>query len=105
MTLRYPIIYVRGYAMTERERNETAADPFCGFNVGSTLYRAVTDKASTPATSAWFTEARRSSCHGRLYVGALRRRRPESTNARPSRLNGGKPATAAEWRESPEKTG
>lgn len=38
--IRYPIIYIRGYAMTDAERNETAADPFCGFNVGSTLYRA-----------------------------------------------------------------
>jgi hypothetical protein len=38
--LRYPIIYIRGYAMTVAERNDTAADPFCGFNVGSTLYRA-----------------------------------------------------------------
>lgn len=45
----YPIIYIRGYAMTEGERNETAADPFCGFNVGSTLYRAVLDKKSRPA--------------------------------------------------------
>ncbi len=36
----YPIIYVRGYAMTEAERNETAADPFCGFNLGSTVFRA-----------------------------------------------------------------
>ncbi|AQH05251.1 hypothetical protein A9R05_40145 (plasmid) [Burkholderia sp. KK1] len=35
--------------MTERERNETAADPFCGFNIGSTLYRAVADKNSKPA--------------------------------------------------------
>ncbi len=49
MANRYPIIYVRGYAMTERERNETAADPFCGFNIGSTLYRAVADKNSKPA--------------------------------------------------------
>ena len=40
MENRLPIIYVRGYAMTESERNETAADPFCGFNVGSTMYRA-----------------------------------------------------------------
>lgn len=38
--IRYPIIYVRGYAMTVAERDDTAADPFCGFNVGSTLYRA-----------------------------------------------------------------
>ncbi|VTU22930.1 hypothetical protein SRS16CHR_03150 [Variovorax sp. SRS16] len=41
---RYPIIYVRGYAMTASERDETAADPFCGFNVGSTVYRATVDK-------------------------------------------------------------
>jgi hypothetical protein len=40
----YPIIYVRGYAMSEGERDETAADPFCGFNVGSTVYRAAIDK-------------------------------------------------------------
>ena len=42
-----PIIYVRGYAMTASERDETAADPFCGFNVGSTLYRAVADRQSS----------------------------------------------------------
>lgn len=42
----YPIIYVRGYAMTESERDETTADPFCGFNVGSTVYRATVDKAA-----------------------------------------------------------
>jgi len=44
----YPIIYVRGYAMTEGERNETAADPFCGFNVGSTVYRASISKNNPP---------------------------------------------------------
>ncbi|WP_219096686.1 triacylglycerol lipase [Pseudomonas sp. UMAB-40] len=44
----YPIIYIRGYAMTVDERNETAADPFCGFNVGSTLYRATANKAQRP---------------------------------------------------------
>lgn len=43
---RHPIIYVRGYAMTEGERNETAADPFCGFNLGSTVYRANIDKTA-----------------------------------------------------------
>jgi len=42
----HPIIYVRGYAMTEQERNETSADPFCGFNVGSTVYRATPDKTA-----------------------------------------------------------
>lgn len=40
----YPIIYVRGYAMTEREQDETTADPFCGFNLGSTVYRATPEK-------------------------------------------------------------
>lgn len=44
----WPIIYVRGYAMTRAEIDETTADPFCGFNVGSTVFRATTDK-SKPA--------------------------------------------------------
>jgi PGAP1-like protein len=44
----YPIIYVRGYAMTEGERDETTADPFCGFNLGSTVYRATADKKAPP---------------------------------------------------------
>jgi hypothetical protein len=44
----YPIIYVRGYAMTESERNETAADPFCGFNLGSTVFRAGVNKHEPP---------------------------------------------------------
>ena len=44
----YPILYVRGYAMTEAERDETAADPFCGFNLGSTVYRASIDKDAPP---------------------------------------------------------
>lgn len=40
----FPIIYVRGYAMTAGEQDETTADPFCGFNLGSTVYRATPDK-------------------------------------------------------------
>jgi hypothetical protein len=44
----YPIIYVRGYAMTSKEIDETTADPFCGFNIGSTVYRAVPDKTQPP---------------------------------------------------------
>jgi hypothetical protein len=40
----HPIIYVRGYAMTKGEINETTADPFCGFNLGSTTYRATPEK-------------------------------------------------------------
>jgi hypothetical protein len=44
----YPIIYVRGYAMTRGEIDQTTADPFCGFNLGSTVYRAVADKDQQP---------------------------------------------------------
>ena len=33
----HPIIYVRGYAMTHGEIDDTTADPFCGFNLGSTI--------------------------------------------------------------------
>lgn len=44
----FPIIYVRGYAMTEGERDETASDPFCGFNLGSTIYRATIEKDASP---------------------------------------------------------
>jgi hypothetical protein len=44
----FPIIYVRGYAMTRDEIDATAADPFCGFNLGSTVQRAVPDKEERP---------------------------------------------------------
>ena len=44
----HPIIYVRGYAMTQKEIDETTSDPFCGFNLGSTVYRAVPDKTKPP---------------------------------------------------------
>jgi hypothetical protein len=44
----HPIIYVRGYAMTRGEINETTADPFCGFNVGSTVFRATADRGAPP---------------------------------------------------------
>lgn len=44
----HPIIYVRGYAMTQAEQDNTAADPFCGFNLGSTVYRATPDRKKPP---------------------------------------------------------
>jgi hypothetical protein len=34
-----PIIYVRGFAGTENEIEETVADPYMGFNLGATKYR------------------------------------------------------------------
>ena len=40
----HPIIYVRGYAMSQAEIDETTADPFCGFNLGSTVVRATPEK-------------------------------------------------------------
>ncbi|MCC6302191.1 MAG: hypothetical protein IT489_05255 [Gammaproteobacteria bacterium] len=35
----YPIVYVRGYAMTRGEIEDTVADPYMGFNLGSTKLR------------------------------------------------------------------
>jgi hypothetical protein len=40
----HPIIYVRGFAATRNEIDETSADPFCGFNLGSTIFRATPDQ-------------------------------------------------------------
>lgn len=34
-----PIVYIRGFAMTQGEIDDTTADPFNGFNVGSILVR------------------------------------------------------------------
>src|SRR6266446_367871 len=34
-----PIVYLRGFAMTGGEIEDTSADPFNGFNIGSTLLR------------------------------------------------------------------
>ena len=44
----WPIIYVRGYAMSRTEIDETTADPFCGFNLGSTVIRATPDPKTPP---------------------------------------------------------
>jgi len=44
----WPIIYVRGYAMSSGEIDETTADPFCGFNIGSTVIRATPDPKTPP---------------------------------------------------------
>lgn len=35
----HPIIYVRGFAATQNEIDETVADPYMGFNIGSTKTR------------------------------------------------------------------
>jgi hypothetical protein len=44
----WPIIYVRGYAMSRAEIDDTTADPFCGFNLGSTTLRATPDPKQPP---------------------------------------------------------
>jgi len=35
----HPIIYVRGFAATQGEIDDTVADPYMGFNIGSTMAR------------------------------------------------------------------
>jgi hypothetical protein len=37
----YPIIYVRGYAGTEGDIEDTVSDPYMGFNIGSTRIRTL----------------------------------------------------------------
>lgn len=39
----YPIIYVRGYAGTDDEVEDTVSDPYMGFNIGSTKLRTLWD--------------------------------------------------------------
>ena len=39
----FPIIYVRGYAMTSGEIAETVSTPYMGFNLGSTKARQAWD--------------------------------------------------------------
>jgi hypothetical protein len=39
----HPIIYVRGYAMTQTEIEDTVADPYMGFNLGSCKVRQLWD--------------------------------------------------------------
>ncbi len=39
----HPIIYVRGYAMTQAEIEDTVADPYMGFNLGSCKVRQLWD--------------------------------------------------------------
>ena len=39
----FPIIYVRGYAMTPGEVAETVSTPYMGFNLGSTRVRQAWD--------------------------------------------------------------
>ena len=39
----HPIIYVRGFAGTQNEIEATVADPFMGFNIGSTKSRRIWD--------------------------------------------------------------
>ena len=44
-TRRYPIIYVRGYAMTKSEISETTSTPYMGLELGSTKARQAWDGA------------------------------------------------------------
>lgn len=47
----FPIIYVRGYAMTSGEIAETTSSPYMGFNLGSTKVRQSWDKKSSGTSS------------------------------------------------------
>ena len=55
----YPIIYVRGYAMTQDEIVQTTSTPFMGFEAGSTKIRQAHDGSirgeTRPTGGARFT--------------------------------------------------
>ena len=60
----YPIIYIRGYAMTQSAVEDTVADPYMGFNLGSTKLRQLVRAKSfrwTPSILAVFTPSRLST--------------------------------------------
>ena len=40
---KYPIVYIRGYAMTQGEVESTFNSPFYGFELGSTQYKLGSD--------------------------------------------------------------
>lgn len=65
----FPIVYIRGYAMTMGEIDETVADPFMGFNIGSTYFR---HDAQAELTRFYFESPviRLAKDHG--YVDAFR---------------------------------
>ncbi|MCA9029196.1 MAG: hypothetical protein KDA66_00230 [Planctomycetaceae bacterium] len=52
----FPIIYVRGYAGSDDEIDETVADPYMGFNIGATKFR-----------QAWTGAVRRHYFESPLY--------------------------------------
>ncbi len=47
----HPIIYVRGFAATQGEIDETAADPYMGFNIGSAKTARCGPARSSASTS------------------------------------------------------
>ena len=64
----HPIIYVRGFAATQGEIEETVADPYMGFNVGSTKavvlhYDDEVGRSNYETVASAFTEA--SGCDPR----------------------------------------
>lgn len=84
----HPIIYVRGYAMSRGEIDETTADPFCGFNLGSTVFRATPDK-SKPAKKFIFespvVRLRSDFGYTDIFEGGLDITDPGWTSGIPSR--------------------
>jgi pimeloyl-ACP methyl ester carboxylesterase len=47
MSTPYPIVYIRGYAMSSDAIEDTFNKPYYGFNIGSTQVKLATDKGST----------------------------------------------------------
>jgi pimeloyl-ACP methyl ester carboxylesterase len=71
---RFPIVYVRGYAGTQSDVEETVDDPFYGFNIGSTHIRQdQTGKAMMFAFQSPFVRLARNFGYTEVFDGPNQR--------------------------------
>ena len=78
-----PIIYIRGYAGTQGEVEETTDDPFCGFNLGSTHIRLdVNGNADFFAFESPLVRLMSDHGYREVYDGAIQTAKPIESTAR-----------------------
>jgi hypothetical protein len=78
-----PIIYIRGYAGTQSDVEETTDDPFCGFNLGSTHIRLdVNGDADFFAFESPLVRLMSDHGYREVYNGAVQTASPIEAGAR-----------------------
>ena len=79
-----PIVYIRGYAGSQGEVEQTSDDPFCGFNLGSTHIRLdVNGDADFFAFESPLVRLISDHGYREVYDGALQTAKPIESTARP----------------------